>query len=162
MIKIVENNLLDTKAKICVQIVNTDGDLKNNIPAYINDEFHHITKEYVRYINYYQKHRLETIGTTQFTPVDCWAVGLVDTIKNDYLDTYDSNFRYIACAFCRERIGKKYKINLDALKDCLSDICRKAQSVHADVSIVWSEPVEKVVREVFNKSTVNVYLCKEN
>ena len=32
MIKIVNDDFLHTKAQICVQIVNDDGDLKNNIP----------------------------------------------------------------------------------------------------------------------------------
>ena len=161
MIKIVENDFLHTKAKICVQLVNDDGDLKNNIPDWINNEYHHITKEYVKFINYYQKNRLETLGQTSYIPEAVWALGLVDTIRNDHLDTYDKDFKYIACAFCRTRSGKKYKLDYSALIDCLRDVCRKAQSVHADVSIVWSEPVEKAVREVFNKSTVNVYLCKE-
>ena len=161
MIKIVNDDFLHTKAQICVQIVNDDGDLKNNIPDYINDEYHHITKEYVKYINYYQKHRLETLGSVQYIPEAVWALGLVDTIKNDHLDTYDKDFKYIACAFCRQRVGKKYKIDFGALKDCLRDICRKAQSVHADVAIVWSEVVEQAVKEVFDKSTVNVYLVKE-
>lgn len=160
MIKIVNYDFLHTKAQICVQIVNDDGDLKNNIPDWINNEYHHITKEYVKFINYYQKHRLETLGSTMYIPLDCWAIGLVDTIKNNYLDTYDKDFCYIACAFCKERNGKKYNINIDALKYCLKDICRKAQSIHADVAIVWSELVEKVVKEIFDKSTVNVYLCK--
>lgn len=161
MIKIVNNDFLNTKAQICVQIVNNDGDLKNNIPDYINNEYHHITKEYIRYINYYQKHKFETIGSTMFVPLDCWAVGLVDTIKNNHLDVYDKDFKYIACVFCRRREGKKYKIDFKALKDCLGDICRKAQSVHANVAIIWSEPVEQAVKEVFKKSTVNVYLVKE-
>lgn len=162
MITIIEKDLLHTKAQIIVQIVNDDGDLKNNIPSYINDEYHHITKEYIRYINYYQKHRLEVLGTNCYLPCDVWALGLIDTIKNNHLDTYDKDFRYIACAFCRTREGKKYKINFEALKDCLRDICRKAQSVHTDVAIIWSEVVEQAVKEVFNKSTVNVYLVKEN
>lgn len=162
MIEVIDGKLLGTKAKICVQMVNTDGDLQYNTPSYINDEFHHITKEYVKYINYYQKNRLETLGQTMYVPFDVWALGLVDTIKNDYLDTYDKDFRYVACAYCKERVGKKYKINFNALKDCLKDICRKAQSVHADVAIVWSDLVESVVKEVFDKSTVNVYLIKED
>ena len=161
MIKIVNDDFLHTKAQICVQLVNDDGDLKNNIPDYINNEYHHVTKEYVKYINYYQKHRLETLGSVQYIPEVVWALGLVDTIKNGHLDTYDKDFKYIACAFCRERVGKKYKIDFGALKDCLRDICRKAQSVHADVTIVWSESVEQAVKDVFNKSTVNVYLVKE-
>lgn len=161
MIKIVNDDFLHTKAQICVQLVNDDGDLKNNIPDYINNEYHHVTKEYVKYINYYQKHRLETLGSVQYIPEAVWALGLVDTIKNDHLDTYDKDFKYIACAFCREQVGKKYKLNYNALKDCLNDICRKAQSVHADVAIVWSESVEQAVKDVFNKSTVNVYLVKE-
>ena len=161
MIKIINDDFLHTKTQICVQLVNDDGDLKNNIPDYINNEYHHVTKEYVKYINYYQKHRLETLGSVQYIPEAVWALGLVDTIKNDHLDTYDKDFKYIACAFCRERVGKKYKLNYNALKDCLNDICRKAQSVHADVAIVWSESVESAVKEVFENSTVNVYLVKE-
>lgn len=161
MIKIVNDDFLHTKAQICVQIVNDEGDLKNNIPDWINNEYHHITKEYIKYINYYQKHRLETFNTTMYVPVDCWAVGLVDTIKNNYLDKYDKDFKYIACAFCRKREGKKYKIDFRALKECLKDICRKAQSVHANVAITYSGVVEQAVREVFEESTVDVYLVKE-
>lgn len=160
MIKIVNDDFLHTKAQICVQIVNDDGDLKNNIPSYINDEYHHITKEYIRYINYYQKHNLETLGSTMYVPLDCWAVGLVDTIKNNHLDVYDKDFKYIACAFCRRREGKKYKIDFKALKNCLMEVCRKAQAVHADVAIMYSSVVEQAIKEVFEKSTVNVYLCK--
>lgn len=162
MIKIVESGLFDTKAQIIVQLVNDDGDLRNNIPSYINDEYHHVTKEYIRFINHYQKKNKNTIGLVQYTPVDVWALGLVDTIKNDYIDTYDKDFKYIACAFARTREGKKYIIDFDALKECLRNICNKAQSVKADVAIVYSSTIEQAVKEVFVKSTVNVYLCKES
>ena len=48
MVKVAEGNILESKAQIIVQLVNDEGDLKNNIPPEINDQYHHITREYVR------------------------------------------------------------------------------------------------------------------
>lgn len=161
MVKIVEGNLLDVKAQVVVQLVNGDGDLKNNIPPEINNEYHHITREYVRFINHCRKKNTDTLGLTLLIPIDVWAVGLVDTLKNDHIEIYDKDYKYIACAFCRTREGKRYKIDYEALENSLRCICNKAQAVKANVAIPYSESVVNVIKKVFEKSTIDVYLVKE-
>lgn len=161
MVKIVEGNLLDIKAQVVVQLVNDDGDLKNNIPPEINNEYHHITREYVRFINHCRKKNTDTLGLTLLIPIDVWAVGLVDTLKNDHIEIYDKDYKYIACAFCRMREGKRYKIDYEALENSLRCICNKAQAVKANVAIPYSESVVNVIKKVFEKSTTDVYLVKE-
>ena len=160
MVKVAEGNILESKAQIIVQLVNDDGDLKNNIPPEINDQYHHITREYVRYINNCRKNGIDTMGRICFIPLDVWAIGLVDVLKSNRIEVYDKDYQYIVCAFARTRIGKKYKIDYDSLKNCLRYICNKAQAVKTDIAIPYSEMVENVVKEVFGKSTVNVTLYK--
>jgi hypothetical protein len=163
MIKVVENKkLLKSNARIIVQLVNEDGDLNNNIPSEINYEYHHVNKEYIKFINYCQTNRLESLGKVQYIPEAVWALGLVDTLKNDYVNIYDKGFKYIACAFCKTKIGKNYKINYDTLKECLRDVFNKAQSISADVAIIYSDIMKNIVSEIFNDNTVNVYLYKED
>ena len=162
MIKVIEGDLLHAKSQIIVQLVNEDGDLHKNIPDYINNDYHHITKEYIKYINFCRKKNREISGSCVYIPLDVWALGLVDTTKNNYIDTYDKDFKYIASAFALEKVGKKYKVNISALKECLTDICMKAQSVHADVVIMYSDIVYKIVQEVCENSSVNIYLVKED
>lgn len=159
MIKIVEDSFLNTKARFYVQLVNDDGDIDNNIPPDINNEYHHITKEYVRFINHYQKLHKDILGMNCFIP-EVWAVGLVDIFDTDHIEAYDKDFTYVVCAFCVKRSGKKYKIDYDILKECLRDICNKAQSLKVDVAIPWSDAIERIVKEIFSESTVNVLLIK--
>ena len=160
MIKVAEGNILESKAQIIVQLVNDDGRLEDNIPPEINDQYHHITREYVKYINHCRKNGIDTMGRICLVPLDVWAVGLVDILKSNRIEIYDKEYQYIMCAFARTRIGKRYKIDYDSLKNCLRCICNKAQAVKAEIAIPYSEPVENAVKEVFEKSTVNVTLYK--
>ena len=162
-IRIIEDRLLNTKSHILVQLVNDEGDLKKNIPCEIHYEYRHVTKEYIKFINHCRKYKLKLLGETVYVPLDCWALGLVDTTKNKRIDTYDKDFKYIACAFVRKKEGEKYIIDYNALKECLSDILNKAKYVNTDVAIVYSDIVESAVNELLDKkSNVNVFLVKEN
>lgn len=122
-------------------------------------DYPHIDKEYRKYIKHCNKNNINMFGTVQYVPTEVWAMGLVDTIRNNYIDTYDVEYKYIANLFCFEQQGAKLVINLDALKSGFTDICNKAKSVDAVVAIphsILNNDTFKIIQDVLKGCNVKI------
>ena len=82
MISIVEKNLFDSKANFLVHQVNCQGVMGSGIAKQVAERYPFIDKEYRRYVFHCKKKKKKMLGTVQYVPLEVWANGLVDTLKN--------------------------------------------------------------------------------
>lgn len=170
MIKIIEENLFNSYANIIVHQVNTQGVMGSGVAVQVAKKFPHVYKEYRSYVNYCKKNGVSMMGKVQYVPVDVWAIGLVDTIKNNNVVTYDRHYQYIANAFGQKTYGKGLQTDINSLTNCFMDIQLKAEQINASIAIPYKigccrggadwNVVYKIIQEVFDGSDLDVMICK--
>jgi O-acetyl-ADP-ribose deacetylase (regulator of RNase III) len=153
MITNINGNILDSKANFIVHKVNSFS-LDSNIASQIVERYEHIEKEYLKYLRYCNKNHYDIIGSVQFVPVEPWALIMVDTMKNNNVIDYDTNYQYIVNMFCESSSDEGIKTNLKAAKKALENIFEKAKNIGATVAI--PDNIEKLVREIIAKYDVDV------
>lgn len=170
MIKIVEKNIFDSKANFIVHQVNCQGVMGSGLARQVAERYPLVDREYRRYVFHYKKKNIKMLGTVQYVPTEVWAVGLVDTLKNDRIDTYDTNYQYIVNLFGQDSYGTGVQTDLTEMKNAFIDIRDKALSVNATIAMPfrigscrggakWSD-VYSIIKEVFENSGLDVEICK--
>lgn len=171
MIKIIEGNLFDSKANFLVHQVNCIGVMGSGVALQVKEKYSHVEKEYKKYLKHCDKVDVEPLGKAQYVPSEVWAVGMVDTIKNNNVIAYDSEYQYIVNLFGQKDYGMGGQhTNLKAMKNAMIDIRNKAKSIGATVAMPfgigsvrggasWSD-VYKIIEDVFKDSSVDVEICK--
>lgn len=170
MISIVEKNLFDSKANFLVHQVNCQGVMGSGIAKQVAERYPFVDKEYRRYVFHCQKKNKKILGTVQYVPLEVWAIGLVDTLKNDRIEKYDKDYQYIVNLFGQENYGTGIQTDLTELKNAFIDIRDKALSVGATIAIPyrigscrggadWND-VYTIIKKVFENSGVDVEICK--
>ena len=131
MIRIVEKNLFDSKANFIVHQVNAQGVMGSGVAKQIAEQYPFVDKEYRKYVFHCQKKNKKILGTVQYVPTEVWAIGLVDTIKNNRIEKYDVDYKYIVNLFGQENYGTGLQTDLAEMKNAFIDIRKKALSVGA-------------------------------
>ena len=124
----------------------------------------------MRYIKYYDKNNDGMLGRVQYVPTEVWAMNMVDTIKNNNVEAYDTDYQYIVNAFCQDVSNYKVRTDLNALKKALVDICDKASKIGATVAIPYENEgyrndtswnnLYNIVKKVFEQSDVNAEIWR--
>ena len=171
MIKIIEGNLFNSKANFLVHQTNCMGVMGSGVALQVKEEYPHVEKEYRRYLKHCDKNNIEPLGTAQYVPSEAWAIGMIDTIKNNNVIAYDNEYQYIVNLFGQRDYGlDKQHTNLKAMKNAMVDIRNKAKAIGATVAMPymigsarggakWSD-VYKIIEDVFKDSGVDVEICK--
>lgn len=162
MIEIVKGNILDSEANFVVHSCdysgNADSDFDKVLP--------HTEKERMKYIRHCNKNGIELNGTNQFVPTEVWALVMVDTMKNNNITAFDSNYQYIVNMFCQSTFDGEFNTDLKAMKKALEDIREKAHRIGATVSVSYNtrsanwNDFYNVIKKVFEKSDVNVEIWR--
>lgn len=170
MIKIVDKNLFDSKANFICHSCNCQGVMGSGVAAQVAEKYPHVEKEYLKYLRYCKKNNIKPLGTVQYVPNEVWAVNLVDTMKNNYVDAFDSEYQYIVNIFGQNTYGIGLQTDLNAIKRAFKDICEKAKSINATVAVPYKigscrgganwDDVYKIIQTVFENSGVDVEICK--
>ncbi len=171
MIKIIDKNLFDSKANFLVHQTNCMSVMGSGVALQVAELFPHVEKEYMKYLKHCKKNRIEPLGTAQYVPVDSWALVMVDTMKNEKVEAYDREYQYIVNLFGQKNFGMDaQQTDLKAMKMAMVDIREKAESIGATVAMPYMigsyrggakwEDVYKIIQDVFNKSTVDVEICR--
>lgn len=170
MIKIIEGNLFDSNANFIVHQVNCQGIMGGGVALQVKEKYPHVEREYRKYINYCNKNDLKILGSVQYVPSEVWAIGLVDTMKNNDVSDYDKNYQYIVNLFGQDTIGTGLQTDMKALKNGLIDIRDKAQKIGATVAMPYRmasvrgganwENVYTVIKKVFENSDVDVEIWR--
>ena len=171
MIKNINGNIFDSKANFIVHQVNCQGVMGSGVAAQVAERFPHVEKEYLKYLKYCKKYKIEPLGTAQYIPTETWAIGLVDTMKNTYVDAYDKEYQYIVNLFGQDNFGMGVQqTNLKAMEKAFVDICGKAKSIGATVAVPYRigsfrggakwEDVERIIKNVFEHSGVDVEIWR--
>lgn len=172
MIKIVEKNLFDSKANFIVHQVNWQGVMGSGVAKQVAEQYPYVDKEYRKYVFHYQKKNKKILGTVQYVPTEVWAIGLVDTLKNDKIEKYDKDYQYIVNLFGQESYGAGFQTDLKEMKNAFIDIRDKAMSVGATIAMPfkigcvrgganWAD-VYTIIEDVFKDSGLDVEICKCN
>lgn len=170
MIKFIDGNIFDSKANFICHSCNCIGVMGAGVAAQAACLFPHVEKEYRKYLHYCKKHNIEPLGTVQYVPTQYWALGLVDTIKNNYIDTYDKDYQYIVNLFGQSSVGTGLQTDLTAMRKAFEDIKRKAKSVGATIAVPykigscrgganWND-IYKIITDVFGDNKVDVEIWK--
>lgn len=170
MIKIIEKDLFNSNANIIVHQVNTQGVMGSGVAGQVSKKYPHVYKEYRSYVHHCQKNGVSMMGKVQYVPVDVWALGLVDTTKNQKIIPYDRQYQYIANAFGQKTYGKGLQTDINSLTNCFMDIQLKAEQINASIAIPYKigccrggadwNVVYKIIQEVFDGSDLDVMICK--
>lgn len=163
MINIVEKNIFETDNNFIVIPVCV-SDIQSKITKTAFTLYPIVAKEYRKYLKHCRKYNKNPNATVQYVPKDVWAIGMVNTIQNKYIEAYDKNYQYIVNVFCEKAEGKKVKIQSEDFKIALIDICTKAKAVGGSVVIPYGigqwNNILGVIEEVFGDIDVNVEICK--
>ncbi len=169
MVTIVSKKIFNSDAKFVVNAVDCNGEIRPNVLKRIFELYPHAEKEYMKYVKKCEKNKLDMLGTVQYIPVDTWALVLVDTIKNNVVEAYDTNYQYIVNAFVQETKGKKNITDIMAIQRVLINLKEKAEKIDATIAIPynfgcgkniqWHE-VLRIIKNVFDNSKVQVEIYK--
>lgn len=170
MIRIVEKNLFDSKANFIVHQVNAQGVMGSGVAKQIAEQYPFVDKEYRKYVFHCQKKNKKILGTVQYVPTEVWAIGLVDTIKNNRIEKYDVDYKYIVNLFGQENYGTGLQTDLAEMKNAFIDIRKKALSVGASIAMPFKigscrggadwKDVYAIIKEVFGDSGLDVEICR--
>lgn len=170
MIKIVEGNIFDSKANFIVHQVNCQGVMGSGVALQVAEQFPHVEKEYMKYLRYCNKNRIEPLGTAQYVPTEVWALIMVDTMKNNNVDVFDTNYQYIVNLFGQSTFGEGLHTDLKAMKKALVDVREKAEKIGATVAMPYKigscrgganwDDVYTIIKKVFEKSNVDVEIWR--
>lgn len=172
MIKIINGNIFESKANFIVHQTNCQGVMDSGVAAQVAEFYPHVEKEYRKYLRYCKKNKITVLGTVQYVPIESWAVIMTDTMKNDNVIAYDTNYQYIVNLFGRNQygLGDRYT-DMAEMKRAFIDIKEKAKKINATVAIPyrigsfcggldWSA-VYNIIKEVFYNE-VDVEICKHD
>lgn len=130
------------------------------IPMEIAEEFVHVEKEYNKYLKYCKKNHIEP--TVQYVPVDVWALIMVDTLKNNDITAYDSDYKYVVNLFGQSMSSMGLQIDLKNIRNALIDIRNKAEKIGANIAVPYKmyganwKTVYSIIEEIFDESDVIV------
>ena len=154
MIKINNGNILESKADFIVNVVDTD----NGIGTEIENLYPHVDIEYRKYIRYCKKNKITIAGTVQYVPFAVWAIGLVDTMKNNRLEKCNGDFNYVVNIF--GQIDNETMLpNLDVLNTGINDVLNKANEIEATIAISYK--LYNQFQKVFDDSNLTIEVWKE-
>lgn len=171
MINIIEKDLFKSKANFLIHQVNCQSTMASGVALQVKELYSHVEVEYLKYLKYCKKNKLEPLGTSQYIPTESWALIMADTMKNEKVEAYDKEYQYIVNLFGQKDFGMgKQQTDLKAMKKAMLDICEKAKSIGATVAMPfgigsvrggakWSD-VYKIIKDVFENSGVDVEICK--
>lgn len=162
MIKIINGNLFDSKANFIVHQTNCQGVMGSGVAAQVAELYPHVEVEYRKYLRYCKKNKTKALGTAQYVPSESWAIIMVDTMKNDNVIAYDTNYQYIVNLFGQDNYGiGELHTDLKAMKKALIDIKEKAKEIDATVAIPYQidsfcgganwDDVYGIIQEVFGE-----------
>lgn len=172
MIKTINSDILDTNANFIINFVNSTGKMDSQLARALEREHPHIDIQYRKYINYCKKNRIQILGTCQYVPIDSWAIGLVDTMKNHDVYNYDEPYQFIVNMFIYK---DKKRIDIDALYSGLKNLRQKARMLKPVIAfpygkevvgndINWSEAwkeVNKAINSTLGRENkISVLICK--
>lgn len=170
MIKIVEGNIFDSKANFIVHQTNCQGVMGSGVALQVAERFPHVEKEYMKYVRYCKKNHIEPLGTVQYVPNEVWALIMVDTMKNNNVIAFDTNYQYIVNLFGQSTFGEGLHTDLKALKKALMDVREKAEKIGATVAMPYKigscrggakwDDVYTIIKKVFEKSSVDVEIWR--
>lgn len=171
MIKIIDGNIFDSKANFIVHQVNCQSVMGSGVALQVAERYPHVEVEYRKYLNHCKKNKIEPLGTAQYVPTECWALVMVDTMKNNNITAFDNNYQYIVNLFGQKDYGiGEQHTNLKAMKNAFIDIKNKAEKIGATVAMPyrigscrggadWNE-VYTIIKKVFEKSDVDVEIWR--
>lgn len=170
MIKIVEGNIFDSKANFIVHQTNCQGVMGSGVALQVAERFPHVEKEYMKYIRYCNKNHIEPLGTAQYVPNEVWALTMVDTMKNNNVIDFDTNYQYIVNLFGQSTYGEGLQTDLKAFKKALMDVRDKAEKIGATVAMPYKigscrgganwDDVYMIIKKIFEKSSVDVEIWR--
>lgn len=170
MIKIVEGNIFDSKANFIVHQTNCQGVMGSGVALQVAERFPHVEKEYMKYVRHCKKNHIEPLGTAQYVPNEVWALIMVDTMKNNNVTAFDTNYQYIVNLFGQSTYGEGLHTDLKAFKKALVDIRENAEKIGATVAMPYKigscrgganwDDVYAIIKKVFEKSSVNVEIWR--
>lgn len=170
MIKIIDGNLFDSKANFIVHQVNCQGCMHSGVALQVAEKYAHVEVEYNKYIRYCKKNKISPLGTAQYVPTEFWALVMIDTIKNNNVISYDTNYQYIVNLFGQDTFGEGLHTDLKAMKKALVDIREKAEKIGATVAMPYKigscrgganwDDVYTIIKKVFEKSSVDVEIWR--
>lgn len=142
----------------------------SGIAKQVAEKYPFVDKEYRKYVSYCKKKNKKILGTVQYVPTEVWAVGLIDTLKNDRIEKYDTDYQYIVNLFGQENYGAGLQTDLSEMKNAFIDIRDKALSIGATIAIPYRigcvrggadwNYVYTIIKEVFENSGIDVEICK--
>ena len=170
MINVIDGNIFDSKANFIVHQVNCMGIMGSGVALQVAERFPHVEAEYLRYLRYCKKNNIDVLGTVQYVPSEVWALPLVDTMRNNNVNAYDTNYQYIVNLFGQDAIGEGLQTDLKAVKRALMDIRDKARNIGATVAIPWKmssnrgganwENIYAIIKKTFGNSDVDVEIWR--
>lgn len=170
MVRIIDGNIFDSDANFIVNYCNNMGVIDSEMSYQVSDAFPHVEKEYMRYIKYYSNNNSKLSGSVQYVPTEIWAMNMVDTIKNNNVEAYDTNYQYVVNVFCQEVSDYKVHTDLNAMKKAFADIRDKASKIGATVAIPYETEgyrndtswnnLYNIVKKVFEQSDVNAEIWR--
>ena len=138
MSNIIQDSLFNSGASLIIHPVDCVGETIPALTEYINEQYPHIEREYLKYLRYCKKKKMNTLGTAQYVPADSWALIMADTMKNERVESYDSSYQYIVNLFGIKDFGDiESRVNLKALKNAFVDINNKAKSLGASIAVPY-------------------------
>lgn len=170
MIKTINGNIFNSNANFIVHQVNCQGVMGSGIALQVAENYPHVEKEYLKYLRHCDKNGIEPLGTVQYVPTEVWAMTMTDTMKNNNIIDYDTNYQYIVNLFGQDTYGEGLQTDLNAMNKAFIDIREKANSIGATVAIPykigsyrgganWND-VYNIIKNVFEKSNVNVEIWR--
>lgn len=170
MIKIIDGNLFSSKANFIVHSCNCQGEMGSGVALQVAERFPHVEKEYTKYVHYCKKNHIEPLGTVQYVPNEIWALIMVDTMKNNNVIAFDTNYQYIVNLFSQNTFGEVLHTDLKAFKKALVDVREKAEKISATVAMPYRiasyrdkanwDDVYTIIKKVFEKSDVDVEIWR--
>lgn len=171
MIKNINGNIFDSDSNFIVHQTNCLGVMGSGIAAQVANKYPHVEKAYVKYVKYCNKHKIDMLGNVQYVPIDTWAMVMVDTLRNENVEAYDSQYQYIVNLFGQRNFGtEKQQTDLSAMKLAFLNIREKAEKIKAKIAIPYKigccrggadwKDVYKIIQDVFSKSSVDVEIWR--
>lgn len=169
-IQIVKGNILDSKANFIVNPMSCQDEMNHGISLQIAQLYPHVEKEYLKYTRHCKKSHIDPLGTVQYIPCEFWAVGMVDTMKNEDVVQFDGDSsQYIVNMFGQDNTGNNIQTDLMSVKRAFENIKDKAEKINASVALPYNicccglttwNYVYTLIKMVFENSKVNVEIWK--
>ena len=152
MIKTINGNIFDSNANFIVCEMDCQGTIGI-------EDFPHVDRECMKYIRYCKKNNINILGNVQFVPTEIWALNMIDTMKNNNIIDYDTDYQYIVNMFCRDISDEGNKRVPNAVRKALENIFDKANNINATVAVPYS--IGNFVNEIANKYNINVEIWRK-